>query len=74
MTPVVGSEWIARDGRRMRVDEIDRPVTHGFQPRCKMTVLNARNGMRRKTTMSVSSFSDEFVSAFLRPAEIEPCK
>lgn len=69
MIPAVGSEWLARDGRRMRVEEVVIPVHASDMPWAKVTVLNARKGMRRKTTMATSNFSDAQWSAFLRPAE-----
>ena len=69
MIPKVGSEWYARDGRVMRVDEIMIPVRREDMPWCKMTVLNAGKGMRKKTTMNTGNFGSELVSAFLRPRE-----
>lgn len=67
MIPTIGSEWIARDGRKMRVDEVIIPVSPADMPWAKVTVLNATKGMRRKTQMSTSNFSDAQWSAFLRP-------
>lgn len=67
MIPVVGSEWYARDGRVMRVDEIVLPADVTIMPRAKMTVLNAGRGMRKKTEMSVANFGDELYIGFLRP-------
>ena len=65
--PNVGSIWLARDGRQMRVDEVVIPTLE--TPWCKMTVLNADRcgkGTRRKTTMNVASFG----TGFLRPVAI----
>lgn len=67
MIPDIGSEWIARDGRVMRVEEVVIPVDPADMPWAKVTVLNATKGMRRKTQMSTSNFSDAQWSAFLRP-------
>lgn len=68
MIPEIGSEWIARDGRKMRVEEVIYPVDPSDLPWCKMIVLNARKGMKRRTTMSTGNFSDREYSKFLRPA------
>lgn len=68
MIPDVGSEWIARDGRKMRVEEVIIPVLESDMPWCKMTVLNPEKGMRRKTTLSTSNFGSETHIGFLRPA------
>lgn len=74
MIPAIGSEWLARDGRRMRVEEVVIPTYPDDEPWAKVTVLNARKGMRRKTTMGTSNFSDAQWSAFLRPADPETKK
>jgi hypothetical protein len=71
MIPAVGSEWIARDGRRMRVDEVIVPVDPDAMPWCKMTVLNPGKRTRRHTEMSTSNFGRETHSGFLRPL---PCQ
>lgn len=67
MIPKIGSEWIARDGRKMRVDEVVIPINPADSPWAKVTVLNATKGMRRKTQMATTNFSDAQWSAFLRP-------
>jgi hypothetical protein len=67
MIPEIGSEWIARDGREMRVDEVVTPVLASDMPWAKLTVLNATKGMRRHTTMATSNFGTDTVAAFLRP-------
>jgi hypothetical protein len=67
MIPEIGSEWIARDGRKMRVDEVVIPAWDGDMPWCKLTVLNPGKGTRRKTTMSTASFGSETHIGFLRP-------
>lgn len=67
MIPDVGSEWYARDGRVMRVDEVVIPTDPADMPWCKMTVLNAGKRMRRRTTMSTNSFGTSLATAFLRP-------
>jgi hypothetical protein len=68
MIPEVGSEWIARDGRRMRVEEVIFPVDPADMPWTKLTVLNARKGMRKRTEMSTASFGSDISPGFLRPA------
>lgn len=65
--PAIGSEWIARDGRKLRVDKVIIPVLESDMPWCKMTVLNPGKGMRRKTQMSTHNFGSETYPAFLRP-------
>jgi hypothetical protein len=65
--PKIGSEWIAKDGRKLRVDEVIIPVLETDMPWCKMTVLNPGKGMRRKTQMSTHNFGSETYPAFLRP-------
>lgn len=73
MTPVVGSEWCAGDGRIMRVEEVCPPRTlHGW-PRAKLTVLNAGKGMRRQTTLSTQNFGSDRASAFLVPRGPDDC-
>ena len=69
MIPKVGSEWYARDGRVMRVDEVVIPVRVEDMPWCKMTVLNAGRRMKKTTTMNTRHFGSELVSAFLRPRD-----
>lgn len=72
MIPEVGSEWYARDGRVMRVDEVVVPVLPQDMPWAKLTVLNAGKRMRRKTTMSTSCFGTDLATAFLRPRKDAP--
>jgi hypothetical protein len=67
MIPVIGSEWIARDGRKMRVDEVIMPVDPDTMPWCKMSVLNPGKRMRRHTEMAVSNFGRGSYIGFLRP-------
>ncbi|GEC17397.1 hypothetical protein GGQ85_004305 [Nitrobacter vulgaris] len=67
MIPVIGSEWIARDGRKMRVDEVIMPVDPDAMPWCKMSVLNPGKRMRRHTEMAVSNFGRGSYIGFLRP-------
>lgn len=66
MIPEIGSEWIARDGRKMRVDEVIIPVDPDAMPWCKMTVLNPGKRMRRHTEMAVSNFGRGSYIGFLR--------
>lgn len=66
MIPDIGSEWVARDGRRMRVKEVIVPPNPADMPWCKLDVLNAGKGMRRSTEMSTVNFGSE---KFLRPAK-----
>jgi hypothetical protein len=67
MIPDIGSEWLARDGRRMRVEEVIIPVRVEGMPWAKLTVLNPGKGMRRKTEMSTANFGSETHIGFLRP-------
>jgi hypothetical protein len=67
MIPEIGSEWIARDGRKMRVDEVIIPVDQDAMPWCKMTVFNPGKRMRRHTEMSVSSLGREAHTGIPRP-------
>lgn len=67
MIPEVGSEWLARDGRRMRVEEI-LPKTTNTNTMIRMTVLNATGRMKKKTQMHPRNFGDD-MSAFLQPAQ-----
>jgi len=71
MIPAVGSEWIARDGRKMRVEEVIIPACDSDMPWCKMTVLNPSKGMRRRTSLSTASFGSETHIGFLRPIKSE---
>lgn len=66
MIPAIGTVWKARDGRIMRVDEVIIPVLAQDMPWAKMTVLNPRKGMRRKTAMHTGNFD---FGAFLQPHE-----
>lgn len=70
MIPEVGSEWIARDGRRMRVEEVIFPVDPSDMPWTRVTVLNASKGMRKHTQMSTANFGSDIVPGFLRPAPL----
>ena len=65
MIPDIGSEWIDRDGRKMRVDEVIIPPDPANMPWCKMTVLNPVKKTRRQTTMSTENFGSEL--RFLSP-------
>lgn len=67
MIPDIGSEWIARDGRLMRVEEVVIPVDAADMPWAKLTVLNPTKGMRRKTEMSTANFGSDTHFGFLRP-------
>jgi hypothetical protein len=55
--PAVGSVWLAKDGRRMRIDRWTRPT---FYPAdnywARMTVLNRAPGQRGKTDMGLAKF------------------
>lgn len=68
MIPDIGSRWCASDGRVMVVDEVVIPTNPADMPWCKMTVTNARKGMRKKTQMNTGNFGTNLASAFLRPA------
>lgn len=66
MIPDIGSEWNARDGRRMRVLRIIGKEC----PRALLMVLNAGYRMRGFTEISTSSFGLH-PPAFLIPAKDE---
>jgi hypothetical protein len=68
MIPENGTEWVARDGRRMRVVEVIVPKDPADMPWCRMDVLNAGKRMRRTTTMSTGNFGTDVAPGFLRPA------
>lgn len=72
MIPDVGSEWIARDGRKMRVEEVVVPVDPADMPWCRMTILNPGKGMRRRTQLSTANFGSETHIGFLRPLPSPP--
>jgi hypothetical protein len=63
--PRIGSEWIARDGRRMRVEAWNQEsAVMGGRFWAWVTVLNPVKGQRRRTTMLQERFG-----SFLTPAE-----
>lgn len=55
----------------MRVDKVVMPANPAEMPWCKLSVLNAGKGMRRKTEMHTGNFGSDLVTAFLRPRLIE---
>lgn len=59
--PAVGSVWLARDGRIMRVEQW-YPKSQYAQNTAKMAVLNPSNGMRRMTRAALDGFG-----TFLQP-------
>ena len=65
--PEIGSMWKARDGRILRVDSIVVPDL-GIAV-VVMTVMNARNRMKKTSTMGLGNFSSKEWSAFLSPLE-----
>lgn len=67
MIPKIGSEWKAKDGRLMVVDDVITPTIPGASPWAMLTVLNPTKGMRRRTTMSTTKFGNS-PTAFLVPA------
>jgi hypothetical protein len=60
----IGSEWMARDGRKMRVDEVIIPVDPDAIPWCKMTVLNPGERMRRTPKCRCRISADNLTSDF----------
>jgi hypothetical protein len=64
MIPDVGSEWIDRAGRKMRVDEVNIPTNPENMPWCKMTVLNPIKRTPHQTTMSIENFGAKLTSDF----------
>ncbi len=59
--PAVGSLWLAKDGRRIRVEEWTRPVLYpqdDYWARC--TVLNPSAGQRHSSTFALKRF-DKFL-------------
>lgn len=70
MIPEIGSEWKARDGRRMRVIRI---VDAGIQqvcPRAVLAVLNPGYRTRSFTEIATSSFGHQPPS-FLIPSPVD---
>lgn len=59
--PAIGSLWLARDGRIMRVESWFPPGAFGEHP-AKMTVLNSQKGGRRVTQADLRRFGK-----FLQP-------
>jgi len=61
--PLVGSLWMARDGRIMQVENWFPPGEFGTHA-ARMKVLNAKKGMRRTTQADLRGFG-----SFLKPYE-----
>lgn len=69
VVPAIGSEWIARDGRRMRVDSLPMRQFSGGKPFVYLIVLSAQSvKFRKRTRMGIENFSTEWWSSFLSPA------
>jgi len=66
MIPEVGSEWKARDGRRMRVISIRDAGVLQSCPRAVLMVLNPGYRMKGFTEMATSNFGHH-PPAFLIP-------
>lgn len=67
MIPDIDSEWIARDGRRMRVVRIIDAGIGQKCPRALLNVMNAGHRMRGFTEIATSNFGHQ-PPAFLVPA------
>jgi len=67
MIPEVGSEWKAKDGRRMRVIRIVDAGILQKCPRAILMVLNPGYRMKGYTEMATSNFGHQ-PPAFLIPA------
>ena len=65
----VGSEWIARDGRKFRVLEVIDDPRVTYDPFAHLMLLNKTSKRQRTSTnMSIAkNFSDENFSRFLSP-------
>lgn len=74
MIPDIGSEWIARDGRKMRVLSIKTAGIGQKHARAVMYVLNPEYRARTVTELSVANFGSETHIGFLRPLIKEPVK
>lgn len=59
MIPEIGSEWKAKDGRRMRVMRIVDPGVMQECPRAILMVLNAGYRMKGFTEISTSKFGHQ---------------
>lgn len=68
MIPEIGSVWVARDGRKMRVDRVTIPSNPSIEPVAHVTVLNATGRMKKISILGTHNFSDAQWSAFLRPS------
>jgi len=69
--PEVGSEWVAKDGRRIRVDEVIVPTVPEIDSVwTKCTVLNPAKGTRRQTTFAIGRFGPPGSARFLTPAPV----
>lgn len=71
MVPDIGSEWIARDGRKMRVIRIIDPGIMEEFPRALLSVLNPGHRMRGLTEISTSKFGPSCGNSFLKPLNAE---
>lgn len=71
MIPEIGSEWIARDGRKMRVIRIIEPGAWQDCPRALLSVLNPGHRMRGFTEIATSSFGPSVGNSFLKPLPSE---
>lgn len=71
--PPVGSEWLARDGRLLRVDAWTRPTHYpadDYWADC--TVLNRAKGQRARTQMARANFGTFLVPAPAGGSGAEP--
>ena len=66
MIPEIGSKWISRDGRIMRVVAVDIPEDAAIMPVARLEVLSiATPQTRRVTKMHTGRFDP---GGFMRPA------
>lgn len=68
MVPVIGSVWIANDGRRMRVKRI---LTQYNPPRVILEILNRNRFRQRYTTDLKSEYFSQDGSGFMKPCNEE---
>lgn len=73
MTPEIGSEWKAKDGRRMRVLRLVDAGIGQSCPRAVLCVLNPGPRMRGFTEIATSSFG-LYPPAFLIPDRLEQAR
>lgn len=67
LLPQPGSEWLAADGRRVRLGTWTKPTTYPQDDLwVSCAVLNPAKGQRRQTSFTLARFTG--ATPFLRPA------